>query len=147
MKNIRLNICNLDNMSRMEQNKLIKQMSEGMNQDVFIDPNKSNLLKIKKTFVKKLAKKTKQEIYMCIGQIILNATENTEFWYLDYDDPVFTNNLYYECYHFSEEMLNKLQDESIINNRDRLVEIKHEANQVNTDNIVCFAKTRRFSMM
>ena len=147
MKNTLLNICNLDNLSPMKQNELIKNMSEGMNQDVFFDPNKTNLIKMKKTFIKKLAKKNKQEIYMCIGQVLLDVTQETDFWYLDYDDPEYKNNNYYECYHFSEEMLNKLQNESMINNRDRLVEMKHEANQVNTDNIVCFAKKRRFCMM
>tara|TARA_B110000285_G_scaffold62075_1_gene71512 strand:- start:490 stop:957 length:468 start_codon:yes stop_codon:yes gene_type:complete len=144
MNNTLLKICDLDNLSDIKQKQLIKNMAEGMNQDVFIDPNKNNLIKMKKTFIKKLAKKNKQEIYTCIGELILDITIDTEFWYLDYDDPKYKNNNYYECYHFSGDMLNKLQNESIIDDYDRLVEMKNEGNKIDKNNIVCFSKTRRF---
>tara|TARA_R110000772_G_scaffold238735_4_gene350737 strand:+ start:379 stop:792 length:414 start_codon:yes stop_codon:yes gene_type:complete len=133
-------------MTPVKRNELLKNISEGMNQDIFFDPDKNNLIKMKKKFIDKLAKKNKQTIYECIANIIINTVEgHTEFWYLDYDDPEYKKNNYYECYHFSRDMLDELHNQSALNTRDRLVQMKDDANEINKENIVCFGKSIRFS--
>ena len=55
-----LMITNLDNMSEKEQKEFMKNISEGMNENIFFDPNKNNLVKFKKSFIN-----NSQQNYCC----------------------------------------------------------------------------------
>ena len=52
-------LVNLDTMSEKKQREFLKNMSEGYNQDIYMPPDKNNLIKFKKSYIKSLSKKEK----------------------------------------------------------------------------------------
>ena len=122
----RLVFVNSDMNSKKEK-EWIKNMSEGLNQNIFFfPPDKQNLVKFKKTFIRKLIKDTNICVKEMIARLILHYIERTddEYWYFDCHCKESTNNNYYECYCFSEKNLTDQSAEDLIPNLPRLFEIK-----------------------
>ena len=132
----------IDSMSKKELKKYIKNMEEGYNQDIYLCPEKKNLVRLKKEFIKKISKKNKQEETNTIAVTLLSTFETEDnYFYVDYGDDKFKNNNYYECYSFLQNDLTKLVEEKAINEstKDKLINMKKEAyNICPKKNIVCF---------
>ena len=143
-------VINLDNLPMNKQKEIIKNMSEGYNQDIYVCPEKKNLVRLKKQFIKKLSKKRKEEQHHTIAFVLLqNFNTQNCYFYVDYNDEKYKNNNYYECYQFSANELTLLQKEGALceSVKERLIDMKKTADVINTENIVCFGKTWRISCL
>ena len=137
-----LMITNLDNMSEKEQKEFMKNISEGMNENIFFDPNKNNLVKFKKSFINKLRKQAKTTVEHIMAALILDTVKriDDEYWYFDCHCEKYANNNYYECFRFTEKHLHDYPD------LPKLIEMKNQANQNNKENIVCFHNNGKLSV-
>ena len=132
-------LVNLDTMSEKKQREFLKNMSEGYNQDIYMPPDKNNLIKFKKSYIKSLSKKEKLKERDVIIYLLLDIVCNVEnyYFYIDCDCKEYKNNSYYECYSFSEKTITELHDEGVVN-KDVLFNMKKQANKNDKNNIVCF---------
>ena len=132
-------VVDLDAMTEKKQREFLKNMSEGYNQNIYIPPDKNNLIKFKKSYIKSLSKKEKLKERDMIIYLLLENVCNFEnyYFYIDCDCKEYKNNNYYECYLFSEKTITELHDEGALN-KDVLFDMKKKANEHDTKNIVCF---------
>jgi len=149
----RLLFVNYDCVSKKQQNECIdyiKNMQEGNNQDIYTCPEKKNLVRLKKAFIKKVSKKNKQEEKTTIACVLLNTFETkNDYFYVDYGDDKFKHNNYYECYSFTENELTKLVEGKAIHEstKDSLINMKKKVNDICPDkNIVCFGHNWKISV-
>jgi hypothetical protein len=145
-----LQIMNLPTLPINKQKEYIKNLSEGYNQDIYVCPEKKNLVRLKKQFIKKLSKKRKEEQHHTIAYVLLqNFNTKNSYFYVDYGDDKYKNNNYYECYQFSANELMSLQQEGALYEsiKDKLIDMKKEADVIDTENIVCFGKNWRISCL
>lgn len=145
-----LQVMNLDNLPMNKQKEFIKNMSEGYNQDIYVCSEKKNLVRLKKQFIKKLSKQRKEEQHQTIAFVLLqNFNTKHSYFYVDYGEEKYKNNNYYECYQFSENELTKLQEDGCMDRTatERLIDMKQEADAIDTENIVCFGRTWRISCL
>lgn len=145
-----LAVINLDNLPMNKQKEFIKNMSEGNNQDIYVCPEKKNLVRLKKQFIKKLSKKRKEEQHRTIAFVLLqNFNTKNSYFYVDYGEQKYENNNYYECYQFSEHELTVLQTEGGLpeSTKETLIRMKKESDAMNIENVVCFGKTWRLSCL
>lgn len=140
MNNKRLCFVDLDTMSEKKQKEFLKNLSEGNNQDIYISPDKNNLIKFKKSYIKSLSKKTKEKENKVIAYLLLDEICNVEnyYFYVDCDCKEYKNNNYYECYSFNEKEIIELNNEGVLENKDKLFDMKKEANKIDKNNVVCF---------
>lgn len=136
-----LQINKFEDIPIKKQKEFIKNISEGYNQDIYVCPEKKNMVRLKKQFIKKLSKKRKEEEVKTIAMVLMSyfKTEN-DYFYVDYGDDKFKNNNYYECIQFPLNELIKLAEEGAIHQstKDKLINMKKEADEIDKENIVCF---------
>jgi len=137
-----LQVTDLDSLPIKKQKEFIKNMSEGYNQDIYVCPEKKNLVKFKKTFIKKLSKKHKDKDHKIMAMLLIkNFNMEDTYWYVDYDDEKYKDNNYYECYQFSKKDLIGIPDEALkADTKKNLIKMKSEADETYKNNIVCFGK-------
>ena len=146
MMNEKLLIINLDGLSKQQQTKLFKNISEGYNQNIYMCPDKKNLTRFKKTYIKSLSKQIKYKEHHTMAYLLLDLFKTEDYYYyIDYDDDKYKHNNYYECYQFSENDLIKLHNEGSLPNKDVLIDIKKKVNQINKQNVVCFGNSWRIA--
>ena len=140
----RVVFANIDVDSMSDKRKLkeyIKNMEEGNNQDIYMCPEKKNLVLLKKQFIKRISKKRNESEVNFIAHVLMDSFETTNnYFYVDYGDDKFKNNNYYECYSFTENDLTSLVQEKAIHEstKDKLIKYKKELICDCEKNIVCF---------
>lgn len=127
--------------------------------NVFIPPNLSNCIMFKKSFFHTLLKEEKHEYYLknlnkkeqrfellmnlIVQSVYINNLFEKDliFWYFDCDDKQYEKELYYECYGFNIDDINKLR--SVANIPDKVFEYYEKVKKNTSGVIIGFTQNKR----